>query len=89
MGERRGVIHISFGGPIYSIQRGKIGWRFEMHRVCGPVVVDHHNEPKDQQPAENSGFWKAVTAWAQQGSRVTPQGVCIWDAEPLPSRKPD
>jgi hypothetical protein len=76
-GDRRSFL--DFGGPIYSIQRGKIGWRFEMHRVCGPVVVDSKGEPKEPQPREGSGFWEAVSRWAQQGERATREGVCIYD----------
>lgn len=76
------VIHMMFGGPIYSIHWGKkIGWRFEMHRYCGPVVVDRKDEPLSKQPGEGSGFWKAVTNWDQQGRRIAPHSVCIYDYE--------
>lgn len=74
------LIHIDVGGPVYSIRWGKIGWTFEMHRYCGPVVVHPRtHEPKDVQPAERSGFWKAVTMWDKQGRRATPLGICIYD----------
>lgn len=76
-----GWCHINVGGPIYSIQHGKIGWRFEMHRYCGPMVVDHRGEPKDKQPNEGSAFWRVVSLWAQQGQRVTKEGVAIFDPQ--------
>lgn len=76
-------MHLLFGGPIYSISRAAIGWRFEMHRYCGPVVVDHRDEPKATQPNDGSGFWKAVTAWDRQGRQATAQDVCVYvDAGP-------
>lgn len=73
------LIHISVGGPTLRIIDRKYRlWRFEMHRYCGPAVVDHHGDPKDVQPPEASPFWEAVTCWAQQGKQLKDGDLCVW-----------
>lgn len=74
------TVHILCGGPIQRIRaaNGQI-WTFEMHPVCGPVVVNPATEmPMDRQPGEKSPFWGAVHAWLDQGRLVDQSGLCQW-----------
>lgn len=71
---------ILLGGPVYTID----GMRFEMHPYCGPAVVSGRGEVLDRQPGTRHRFWTAVTLWAQQGRRVTDEGVCIYEVPPEP-----
>lgn len=72
------LIHISWPGPVYSIDVGKRTYRFELHRYFGPTIIDRRGEPKVYQPPERSQFWPAFAAWEKQGQRVTAEGKCIW-----------
>ena len=63
-------------------------WHFEMHRVCGPVVVDRRTEdPIDNQPSGSSPFWEAVDLWLAQGKRVKDGDLCVWQKPTLPKMK--
>lgn len=62
---------ISVNGKIYE---------FEMHRYCGPNILNRKGEPIKNQPAD---FLKAASLWAQQGQRIE-DGLCRWDHEPEP-----
>lgn len=75
------VVCILQGGPVYQID----GISFEWNERFGPAVVDKREEILDKQPGPRHRFWKAVTWWAQQGRRLTAEGICIYD-EPKPLR---
>lgn len=79
------TIHISYGGPDRRIRdaTGKV-WRFEMHPYCGPAAQDTKGELLAAQPGPRSLFWEAVTAWAQQGAVIGPDGFCAWKPSPAP-----
>ena len=72
------------GGPDYEISAGGRSFRFEMHPVCGPVVLNKRGDPTARQPGPKHEIWRAVTLWHQQGRRVV-DGVAQWD-EPTPDR---
>lgn len=50
---------------VITDQAGK-AWRFEMHRICGPIVLRADGQPKARQPGSRSPFWPAFEAWHQQ-----------------------
>lgn len=47
---------------VITDQAGK-AWRFEMHRICGPIVLRADGQPKARQPGSRSPFWPAFEAW--------------------------
>lgn len=74
------LIHISVGGPDRTITdaQGKT-WVFEDHPRFGPIVLkEAGGEPDSNQPGERSPFWRAWTAWKDQGKRLAGD-VCVWD----------
>ncbi len=73
------------GDPFRLSVNGQV-LQFEMHRVCGPVVVNRCGQPLATQPGPRHRFWTAVTLWAQQGRRVE-DGWCVWDEPPEPILK--
>lgn len=78
---------ISCGGPVHRINTacGQV-CTFEMHPVCGPILVNPITEdPLDKQPGPRAPFWQAVGAWVQQGQVVDPQGLCVWSMPERPS----
>lgn len=79
------LIHISRAGPtrVITDARGK-RWTFEMHRYCGPIVLNKSLDPRPTQPGEKSPFWHAVSRWAQGGERLDEKGECVWQEEPQP-----
>lgn len=79
------LIHISVAGPTRHITdaKGK-RWTFEMHRYCGPIVLNGGGDPAKRQPGEKSPFWHAVTRWAQGGHRLDDKSECIWEEEKKP-----
>lgn len=71
--------YLLLGGPDRKIIDAKNRvWKFEDHPYCGPVVVDRHGDPKDEQPPEGSPFWDAVSCWYQQGKQIREMGFCVW-----------
>lgn len=38
-------------------------WRFENHRMFGPVVLRADGQPKSRQPGSRSAFWPAWQKW--------------------------
>jgi hypothetical protein len=73
------IIHISMADAPLKIndKTGKL-WHFEMHRYCGPAVLDTRGEIKNTQPPAKSPFWEAVSFWAQQGEKMTDGRLCAW-----------
>jgi hypothetical protein len=73
------IIHISMANAPLKIKdkTGKL-WEFEMHRYCGPTVLDSRGEIKDKQPPAKSPFWDAVCFWVRQGEKITQDRLCIW-----------
>lgn len=84
-GNPMGIIHISFGGPDREIvdETGK-HWKFEMHRIFGPSVIDRHGDIKSTQPGPRASFWRVVTFWSQQGQKIGADGLCVWEKPPEP-----
>jgi hypothetical protein len=73
-----GIIHISYGGSVQTIEAGGREWRFEMHPYCGPVIVHKRTEEiLKNQPGPRSPFWDAVEAWDKQGRQVK-DGRCVY-----------
>ena len=80
-------VHISLGGPEYTIKAGKKSYYFEMHSYFGPVVLSRKTGSSlSKQPGERNLFWRAVEHWNNQGRRVDDNGNCIFDWPPLPRR---
>ena len=79
------IIHISMGGPNHAIfdEAGK-RYKFEMHRMFGPILLRSDGEVAARQPGEKSPFWQVVTWWAQQGQKVDANGLCQWEKPPEP-----
>lgn len=69
---------LMLGGPDHVIVADGKRWNFEMHPVCGPVVLNAKGDPLNHQPGPRSDLWTAVTLWAQQGQQVDSEGVCVW-----------
>lgn len=63
----------------YLIEVGGKRLHFEMHRWCGPAMLNAAGDPADKQPGPRHEFWTAVTLWNQQGRRVDAEGLCIWE----------
>lgn len=72
-----GVIHISFGGPVHTIRVRNKTWTFEMHRYCGPVLMDSTNTR--QLKREPNYVLTEISKWAQQGEKVDELNRCIYD----------
>lgn len=67
-------IHLSLGGPNYTISvRGK-PVLFELHPYCGPHPV--HKRTLDPLEHIPPGFWDAIELWEKGGKRLT-DGVCV------------
>lgn len=80
MNSKAKVICLLTGGPMHKISVcGKI-YEFEMHRWCGPNILNRKGEPCKHQPPD---FLRATSLWAQQGQRIE-NGLCRWDHEPKP-----
>lgn len=77
MSRRRGIIHIDFAGPFFTIMVCGQKMRFEDHRYCGPVPINKRDEEKKLAP--NHRFWEAVTQWYQAGRPMNPDGTCHWE----------
>ena len=60
---------ISVGGKIFP---------FEMHRYCGPTILNRKGGPCKHQPIK---FLRAASLWDQQDQRIE-NGLCRWDHEP-------
>lgn len=71
--------HILLGGPMRKISVGGKIYEFEMHRYCGPTLLNRNGEPRKYQPMQ---FLKAASLWAQQGEKIDENGLCIWFHEP-------
>lgn len=69
------------------IDRKNKVWKFEDHPYCGPNVVDRNDDPKDDQPPENSPFWEAVTCWYAQGKGMLDNGFCRWQPPTMAKMK--
>lgn len=63
----------------FTIEVGSRRYRFEMHPISGPAVLDRMGEIACNQPGPRSHFWAAVTAWCQQGRTISHDGTCVWD----------
>lgn len=76
---------VTLGGPIRTLKdlNGRV-WRFEMHRIFGPFVVDRRGNEVKRQPMQRSPFWKPFQWWHEQGQRVTDTGECVYDVIPEP-----
>lgn len=44
-------------------------WRFEQHRMFGPLILRADGEPAARQPGSRSAFWPAWKAWRTQQSK--------------------
>lgn len=77
------IAHISVGGPTRQISVNGEIIHFEMHPYCGPALLNAKGDPADDQQPDHP-FWTAVSHWAQQGERIDPEGLCIWDWPPEP-----
>lgn len=42
-------------------------WRFELHHICGPIVLRQDGSPSERQPGSRSQFWRAFDAWKAKG----------------------
>lgn len=73
------LIHMSVGGPDFTIQVNGKRIRFEFHPYCGPIAIKKTGEAKKVQP---HAFLEAASLWAQQGKKVGEDGLCIWFREP-------
>jgi hypothetical protein len=79
-----GFCCVLLGGDDYRLKVGGLIYHFEMHPWCGPVVLNKRGDPSSVQPAARTGFWEAVTCWAQQGQHVGEDGLCIWWLDDAP-----
>lgn len=70
------VAHLELGGPEYRINvNGKI-YLFEDHKWCGPSALRRDTkEPMKNQP---KAFLECASRWAQQGKKVTKDGLAIF-----------
>ncbi|RQO57983.1 hypothetical protein DBR47_14420 [Paucibacter sp. KBW04] len=41
-------------------------WRFEQHRMFGPLILRADGEPAARQPGSRSTFWAAWEQWREQ-----------------------
>lgn len=66
---------ILVGGPTRKISvNGKI-LTFEMHPMCGPILLKRNGDAAAKQPM---AFLEAASLWAQQGQRMEGD-LCRWD----------
>lgn len=73
------TICILFAGPDRRIfVDGKSYW-FEMHRYCGPILLNEKGDGPAKNQRLKSPFWHAVSQWAQQGEQADQYGFCIYD----------
>ena len=72
------IVHICYGGPIYTIQCGGVRVAFEMHCWCGPMPVKI-SDWSERVLSWNHRFWTDVSQWAQQGEQVDEFGRCAYD----------
>lgn len=73
---------LAVGGTDHVIEADGRRWRFEMHPMFGPAVLNSRGDPADKQPGPRSKFWTAVTLWSQQGRQTGADGLCVWQ-EPV------
>lgn len=64
----------------FLIEVGGKRLHFEMHRWCGPAVLNSAGDPAEEQPGPQHKFWTAVTLWNQQGRQVDADGLCVWQS---------
>ena len=76
------VLCLLTGGKMHKISVGGRIIEFEMHRYCGPNILNRKGEPLKNQPAD---FLHAASLWAQQGQKVDENGLCIYYHEPEPT----
>lgn len=72
---KRGWIHISFAGPTRTIMIDGKAIKFEMHRYCGPSMLNKRGDPLAHQPV---WFLEAASRWCQQGEKIE-NGLCVYD----------
>lgn len=71
-----GLIHISLGGPMQTIQVNGKRHYFEWHHYCGPIDCDPvTGEPLEEQADD---FLEAASYWGQQGKKIE-DGLCVWE----------
>ena len=80
-----GCVFLDCGGPMRKISVGGKIIEFEMHRYCGPNILNRNGEPLKNQPSD---FLHAASLWAQQGQKIDESGLCIWYHEPEPIVEP-
>lgn len=73
-------VHICFGGPTFRIRIDDNEYFFEKHSFLGPLPVKKNGDGRHL--SHRHKFWKAVTAWYQQGCHVDEDGLCRWEPEP-------
>lgn len=78
-----GLVHISMGGPDFTIQVRQKRYTFEFHPYCGPIVLKRNGGAAASQP---NFVMEACSLWAAQGKKVE-NGLCVWFHEPKPILK--
>lgn len=58
-------------------------FRFEFSHRFGPMMIDKRGRTIDTAPPLKSPFWKALTAWSQQGCRLDDHGCAVYDLPPV------
>jgi len=73
----------TWGAIRYEIAIGQKRFFFTFSERFGPLLENKNGVVLEKQPPDRHCFWNPFHMWLYHGKRISPDGVCIWDAPTL------